>query len=175
MSISAKPRWSCPAEKMFTDHEFFREMAERKQIRPSARAIVLNAAGDQILVEKNLIAVEQNLNFIGGGLEFGESFETCLHREMGEETNAKIIGMSYLFVVENFIFFKGQITHGLEHYLQVQLDREQIESREPEHEYFWVPMMQLGEIDLRPHLVRDCIIDSTYRSIRHLISKSEIL
>lgn len=135
------------------------------------RAIIFNRTRDQILVEKSLGAVGQYVNFIGGEIDMGESFEACLKREMSEETNAQIVRMSYLFVVENFISFQGQIAHGLEHYIEVQLDREQIESQEPANDYVWIPVAQLREVDLRPIEVRNCIIDGTYRRIRHLISR----
>ena len=160
---------------MTDDHVFFRWMVENRQIRPSARAIVVNSSTDRFLIEKNHGARDQYLNFIGGGVELGESLEACLEREMKEETNARVIRMDYLFVVENFITFKGNIAHGLEHYFEVEIDREDVKSDTEGIEFIWFSSEDLASVDLRPQIVRDYIVKGTYRSVRHLISKDNII
>ena len=114
------------------------------------------------------------MNFIGGGVELGEALEACLEREVQEETNAKVIRMDYLFVVENFITFKGQITHGLGHYFEVELDREDVRANSDRSDLLWFSADALADIDLRPHAVRDHIVKGTYRSVRHLVSRDTI-
>jgi len=149
-------------------------MVENGQIRTGCRAIIINSSADRFLVEKNNGARDQYLNFIGGGVELGEILESCLEREIKEETNAKVIRMDYLFVVENFITFKGDITHGLGHYFEVELDREDVRSDTDGIEFLWFSSDDLAEVDLRPHVVRDHIVKGTYRSVRHLISKDNV-
>ena len=159
---------------MTDDHVYFHWMVEKGQIRPGARAIIVNEAKDRFLVEKNHGARDGYLNFIGGGVELGETFEICLEREVQEETNAKVIRMDYLFVVENFITFKGQITHGLGHYFEVELDREDVRANSDGSDLLWFSADALADIDLRPHAVRDHIVKGTYRSVRHLVSRDTI-
>ena len=156
---------------MTDDHIYFRWMVENGQIRPSSRAIIVNSSADRFLVEMNHGARDQYLNLIGGGVELGETLKACLEREIKEETNARIIKMDYLLVVENFITFKGEITHGLEHYFQVELDREDVLSTSDEIEFLWFSPDALADVDLRPHVVRDHIAKGTYRSVRHLVSR----
>ena len=149
-------------------------MVENGQIRAGARAIIVNSTANRFLVEKNHGARDQYLNFIGGGVEIGESLESCLEREIKEETNAKVIRTDYLFVVENFIIFKGDVTHGLGHYFEVELDREDVRSDTDGIEFLWFSSDDLADLDLRPHVVRDHIVKGTYRSVRHLISKDNV-
>ena len=82
--------------------------------------------------------------------------------------------MDYLFVVENFITFEGAITHGLEHYFEVSLDRKDVKSNTEGIEFLWVSQDDLAEIDLRPHVVRETLAEGTYRSARHLISRDNV-
>lgn len=149
-------------------------MVESGQVRPGARAIIVNSARDHFLVEKNNGARDQYLNFIGGGVELGETLVACIEREILEETNAKVIRMEYLFVVENFITFKGEMTHGLGHYFEVEIDRKEVRSDIDGIEFIWFSVNELAQVDLRPHVVRDCIEDGSYRSVRHLISRDDV-
>ena len=84
------------------------------------------------------------------------------------------IPVDFLFVLENFITFKGNITHGLEHYFEVELDREDVKSDTDGIEFLWFSSKELANVDLRPHIVRDHIVKGTYRSVRHLISKDNV-
>ena len=159
---------------MNDDHIYFNQMIDKGQIRIGSRAIIINQSADHFLVEKNLGTRDKYLNFIGGGVELGETLEACLEREVNEETNARIIEMKYLFFVENFITFKGHITHGLGHYFLVKLDREDVRPTSDNVEFLWFSAKELADIDLRPHVVRDQIVNGTYRSIHRLISRDFI-
>jgi len=159
---------------MTTDHFYFRQMVEDRQIRTGARAIIINSTADRFLVEKNLGTGDGYLNFIGGGVEIGETLEACLERELKEETNARAVRMDYLFVVENFITFKGEVIHGLGHYFEVELDREDVQPNDDGIELLWFSLNEMTNLDLRPHVVRDHIVDGVYRTVRHLISRDKI-
>ena len=86
-----------------------------------------------------------------------------------EETNVKIIRSQYLFVVENRFLWNGKPFHGVEHYLEVEIDRFDVESRESHLSQHWLPLDTLAEQDLRPHVVRDAIASGDYRNIRNLV------
>ena len=155
-------------------HEYLKEMIAKSRIGLSARAIIVNPTRDRFLVEKNLGSKDQFMNFIGGRLEFGETLEACLEREISEETDARITRNDYLFVVENFIKLEGETAHGMGHYFEVELDREEVKSYLDGVELIWLPINELAQADLRPHVARDAIVYGTYKSVRRLISKAEI-
>ncbi len=154
--------------------EYLNQMLENAQVRVGARAIIVNSEHNHFLVEKNLGTRDQYLNFVGGRVELGETLEACIRREMQEETNAQVMRMEYLFVVENFITFKGETLHGLGHYFKVEIDRKQVQSRLDGIELVWLSINELSQADLRPHVVRDAIADGSFKSVRHLISRDNV-
>ena len=159
---------------MAEDKNYFQSMIEKGQIRIGARAIITNAAQDRFLVEKNHSEPGQVLNFSGGVLELGESLDQCLKREIMEETFVSISRMDYLFFVENFITHKEEVIDGIGFYYLVELGQEDIKSANDDFEFFWFSKKELAELDLRPYIVRDCIIDGSYLSISRLINRNEL-
>ena len=153
------------------DHEFFRQVLENNQHRPSGRAIVFDSTRRNILVEKNLDAHEKYVNFPGGGIELGETLQECVSREMMEEIGGTVLDFDFLFLVENFILFEGQYLGGIELYCEIKLDSDKCESQEEGYEFHWIEVAKLNQIDLRPAIVRDRIFDGTYRDVRHLVTK----
>ena len=149
-------------------------MLENARIGLGARAIIVNSERDHFLAEKNLGTRDQYLNFIGGRVELGETLEACIKREMQEETNAKVMRMEYLFVVENFITFKGETLHGLGHYFEVEIDCTDVQSQLDGIELVWLSLDELAQADLRPHVVRDSISDGSFKSVRHLVSRDDV-
>lgn len=138
-------------------------------IRVCARAIIFNPAHDHILVERNDWMQNLYFNFIGGGVEVNETLQGCIAREIAEETDAQITACRYLFVVENFFPHEDQIMHSLEHYFQIDLDRQDVKSKNDDVTYQWLAIAQLKEIDLRPTGVRDVIADNTLAQTAHLL------
>jgi 8-oxo-dGTP pyrophosphatase MutT (NUDIX family) len=154
--------------------DYFQSMTEKGQIRIGARAIITNNAKNRFLVEKNHCEPNKYLNFIGGGLELGETLAACLIREIQEETSVDISRMEYLFFVENFISFDDVLIHGIGFYYLVELEKEEVESASKDFEFIWFSKKELADLDLRPYIVRDCIANGSYRSISHLISRNEL-
>jgi 8-oxo-dGTP diphosphatase len=140
-------------------------------IRVSARAIIPNPQHTHILVERNDWIDYAFFNFIGGGVEVGETLQACIARELAEETDAQIQSARYLFVVENFFPNEGKMMHSLEHYFLIHLNRANIAPRNDGVHFQWLPITDLAQTDLRPTIVRDAIADNTYRDTNHLILK----
>lgn len=153
------------------DHEFFRQVLENNQHRPSGRAIIFDSTRRHILVEMNLGARENYVNFPGGGIELGETLQECIAREIREEIGATVRDFEFLFLVENFIRFENQFLGGIELYCEIILDTDKIEPQEEGYEFHWIEVTALKNVDLRPAVVRDRIVDDTYRDVRHLVSK----
>jgi ADP-ribose pyrophosphatase YjhB (NUDIX family) len=145
---------------------YFDAVASRRLVRPSVRAICL--AGGNVLAQRPADSPGSPFAFIGGEYEAGDTMEGRLRLEFEEETTAKLVSARYLFVVENAFRWKGRLVHLLEHYMEVELDRREIESREPHLTQHWLPLARLAEFDLRPFVVRDALIDGRWREVRHL-------
>jgi ADP-ribose pyrophosphatase YjhB (NUDIX family) len=147
---------------------FLATVAARKLVRPAVRAIVVKDG--KTLVQRPVDDPAACFAFIGGEYEHGDTFDERVHREFEEETNARVIGWRYLFVVENRFNWNGELIHGLEHYLEVEIDRLDVESRVSHLVQHWLPVANLREYDLRPHAVRDAIADRSFREMRHLLA-----
>lgn len=148
---------------MTDDNEYFEWLENGGRIRVSIRAVILDRQGTQVLVERKTRQLNSYWNFIGGGLAVGESFRDCLERKLGEETDARIVRAEYLFVVENFFRWSGQIRHSVEHYLEVGLDREGVTAADPATDYQWIRLEDLARVDLRPHAILDRLADGSFR------------
>jgi 8-oxo-dGTP diphosphatase len=152
------------------DQALWRQIYESKQVQIGVRAIILDSTGHKILVERNLGSHEKYVNFPGGGLELGETLEQCISREMIEEIAIPILDFKFLFLVENFIPFEDECLHGIEFYCEVKLALEDVVAQLEDYEFTWLAVDDLSNVDLRPIIVRDRIIDGTYNEVRHLIS-----
>lgn len=154
-------------EYMTFEQRFFDAIVRRNVVRPRVAAIVVTDA--ELLVQRPTDDPEACYAFIGGEYEVGDTFESRIKAEFEEETTARVVDSRYLFVVENRFWYRGKLVHGIEHYLEVQVDRKNIESKESHLAQFWLPLSRLREYDLRPHIVRDSIADGTFRSLRHMV------
>lgn len=68
---------------------------------------------DTILVAEGYDPVKGDYFYrpIGGGIEFGETSEEALIREMKEELDTAVMGLVYLGTLENIFRFNGNIGH----------------------------------------------------------------
>jgi 8-oxo-dGTP pyrophosphatase MutT (NUDIX family) len=152
---------------MNTEDRFFATIAARKLVRPSVRAIVRSECG--FLVQRPADEPTGHFAFIGGEYELGDTFEERIRREFEEETSAGVTGATYRFVVENRFFFQGSLIQTIEHYLEVELDRGDLRSREPHLTQHWLRSDAFAAADIRPRIVRDALLGEDWRSIRHLV------
>ena len=153
--------------------DYFAWLADGGWIRVSARALIFNYAEDRILVERNRHVQNVYFNFVGGGVEVSETLQECIARELREESDAQIRSTRYLFVVENFYAHGVEIRHSLEHYFQIDLHRENVNPTSDGVTFHWFPLTKLGQIDLRPSVVRDRIVDGSYARASHLVVRHE--
>ena len=146
--------------------EFFRAVAGRNIVRVRVAAIVVS--NGSVLVQRPTDEPTSCYAFIGGEYEAGDTFETRIRREFEEETTARVLGWRYLFVVENRFTVNGDTFHSLEHYLEVTIDRRNVESREAHLAQHWLPLARLQDYDLRPHVVRDALAAGNLHHVSHL-------
>lgn len=152
---------------MSREAEFFRRVAERRVVRPRVAAVVI--ADGRLLVQRPNDDPSACYAFIGGEYELGDTFESRLKAEINEETTAHVRRTQYLFVVENRFWHGETFVHSLEHYLRAELDRDDVRSREAYLDFHWLPVEDLIDFDLRPHIVRDAIASGEYTEVRHLV------
>ena len=81
------------------------------QIRPIAICVFRTA--DRILVFEGRDPVKGETFYrpLGGGIEFGESSEATVRRELKEEINVDVGDLRFLGVLENIFMFNGNSYH----------------------------------------------------------------
>lgn len=156
---------------MTRESDFFAAVAARNVVRPRVAGIII--VGGQLLAQRPSDDPTACYAFIGGEYEVGDTFVSRLHAEIEEETTARLLHAEYLFVVENQFRSASVSVCSLEHYLLAQIDRTDVESREPHLVFRWLPLDCLGQVDLRPHVVRDAITSGEYLRVRHLVVPRE--
>lgn len=135
-------------------------------IRIKVRGIALR--NGRVLVQRPTDDPDACYAFIGGSYEVGDTFAERLRIEFSEETNVTVVDSRYLFVLERRWRLGGKLDHVVDHYFQVTLDREDVESREAHLAQHWLPVANLKDYDLRPSVVRDVIAEGRLHSVRHL-------
>ena len=152
---------------MSKEEAFFAAVAARQTVRPSARAIVIGERG--YLVQRPTDVPNAHYAFIGGEYELGDRFETRLRAEFEEETSARVISAEFRFVVENSFLSHGKVIQTLEHYFEVEIDRPDVVSKEPELAQHWLAREAFAEADIRPAAVRDLLLSPGWRQVRHVV------
>ena len=153
---------------MTSQQRFLDDLSSAQVIRTSVRAIIVHDG--RVLVQQPSDEPESCYAFIGGRVEFGELLEERLRKELSEELGAKQRSSRYLFFVENRFSHGGRLVHLHEHFFQVELETDEIRSVEPSLIQKWLPLARLGDFDVRPHVVRDAIIQGEHSTVRHLIA-----
>lgn len=156
---------------MTNEERFFAAVARRRLIRPAVRAII--HAEDRYLVQRPADTPDGHFAFIGGEYEVGDTLESRIRKEIDEETSARAVSASYLFVVENRFRSGGNVIQTLEHYFAVTLDRTEVVSKERHLEQVWIDAQDFPKADIRPKIVRDLIAAGDWKDVRHLIVELE--
>ena len=152
---------------MRMQEEYLEKIAEQKLIRISVRSICLQ--NGYLLVQQPSDDINACYAFIGGELELGELMEEGLKREYIEEMGIEAKILRYLFVVENRFLVNDRLFHAVEHYFQTEVGDAEIKSQESHITQHWLPIEQLKEYDIRPHVVRDVICDGSWQTVKRLI------
>ncbi|MEO0821781.1 MAG: NUDIX domain-containing protein [Pseudomonadota bacterium] len=145
---------------------FFEAVASR-QI-PRIRIAGLVVQDGAVLVQRPADEPGSFFAFVGGEYEVGDTFESRLRTEFEEETNARVVEARYLFCVENHFVYKAKRFQQAEHFFLVTLDRREVESREAHLEQHWLPLRTIGDVDLRPTVVRDALATGAYLTETYL-------
>ena len=104
------------------------------QHRPGAYALILNPAG-QLAVMR----LREGWYLPGGGQEAGEGLETCLERELREETGHGIELLWYLGQAGQYISLSQYVIFKLGHFFLAEFSPEPpVAVQEHDHELHWL-------------------------------------
>lgn len=147
------------------ERRFFEETGARRRIRVAARALVLL---DEHILLQRLDYTDAYWYFPGGEVEFGETLEQSIRRELAEEISLDVRRIVYRFTANNRFARDGGEFHLLEHFFEVTPSSFEAESLEDSVLVAWHPIDSLSRMDIRPWGVRDILAMSGWRSIRLL-------
>jgi ADP-ribose pyrophosphatase YjhB (NUDIX family) len=133
------------------------------RIRPIACAVIRN--GDRILVWDDLNPVTGEVVAVplAGGIEFGETGEAAIRRELMEEIGAAASAVRYLGTIEDIFDWNGQKRHELHLVYEVEpadarlleLDEVDVDDEGEKYVARWRP---LGEFHAGARLVPDGLL-----------------
>lgn len=84
-----------------------------KKIRPISIALI--SKDNKYLVIKGYDSKKDEVFYrpLGGGIEFGETGEEALAREMREELDTELVDIKYISMLENIFVYEGNKMHEL--------------------------------------------------------------
>ncbi len=86
-------------------------MTRSKNINPIVRPTGILIEDGRILIVKQEVSEQRNWSLPGGTLEFGETIEQCLVREIEEETGLDVRIKDLLYICDRFRHLNHHIVH----------------------------------------------------------------
>lgn len=97
----------------------------------------------------------------GGHVEFMETMQKALRRELYEEMGAIVMASQFIGVIENQ-FVQGEAPkHEVSFVFHVDIDLEAIQSQEDHLTFYWFSMREFLERNIVPPAMKDAIIKWT--------------
>ncbi len=94
----------------------------------------------------------------GGHVEFGETMQEALRRELDEELEAKVVRSQFIGGFENLFEQDGQKKHEVSFIFQVDIDITDIVSREEHISFYWFTMDEFVNENIAPPALKDAIV-----------------
>lgn len=118
------------------------------------RALIIR--NRKILVCKSGVS---NYFFLPGGhIEFGETMQEALSRELSEEMGAKVVKARFIGGVENLFIQNGVKKHEISFAFQVKIDIDTVISKEEHISFSWLAMDEFIEAQVLPPALKDAIV-----------------
>lgn len=150
---------------MSTQDRFFAAVSARRLVRPAVRAIVRSERG--FLVQRPVDTPDGHYAFIGG------EYELATRSRSGCGGNSRKKRRRRWWRRPTVSWSKiassgGELIQTLEHYFEVELDRTEIASNEPDLEQMWLAPDRFAAADVRPLVVRDALASGDWLNVRRL-------
>lgn len=94
----------------------------------------------------------------GGHIEFGETMQEALSRELSEEMGAKVVKARFIGGVENLFEQDGAKKHEISFIFQVKVDIDEIIAKEEHIDFSWLTMEEFIEALVLPPALKDAIV-----------------
>lgn len=94
----------------------------------------------------------------GGHIEFLETMQDALKRELREELDARVIASQFLGGVENLFEQEGVKRHEFNFLFHVDIDIEEVNSKEEHLEFYWLSEEDFLNKNIGPPALKDAII-----------------
>jgi 8-oxo-dGTP pyrophosphatase MutT (NUDIX family) len=85
----------------------------KQRIRPIALALIEHEGHVFVSKGEDSLTGEVFYRFLGGGIDFGESSQAALERELMEEVQAQLKDIEYLGCLDNIFTLDGKLGHEL--------------------------------------------------------------
>jgi ADP-ribose pyrophosphatase YjhB (NUDIX family) len=136
-----------------------------QKIRPVALLVAVKNNKILVIEGRDYKKQENFYRLIGGGIEFGETGEQALKREVKEEIDAEIKNLKYLGLIENIFNFESEDMHEIvllykadfkDKIIYKRNDLKILDSRRPQKVY-WLDKKVLFKSKFYPEKIRDFI------------------
>lgn len=113
--------------------------------------------GNEILLTKN--KSEGFFFFPGGHLEFGETVEEGIQRELREELDTKAKSHEFVGAVENIFEEEGETHHEINLVFKAEIEDPHDNSQEDHIDFHFKPIGELKDINMLPETLKEQIME----------------
>lgn len=94
----------------------------------------------------------------GGHVEFGETMQEALKRELYEELEAKIVRSQFIGGFENLFEQDGEKKHEVSFIFHVDIDISEVVAKEEHISFYWFTMDEFINENIVPPALKDAIV-----------------
>lgn len=94
----------------------------------------------------------------GGHVEFGETMQEALRRELREEMEANVVRAQFIGGFENLFEQEGVKKHEVSFVFQVDIDLAEVVSKEEHISFYWFTMDEFINENIVPPALKDAIV-----------------